>query len=61
MLKPSTTFRSANPTFDEGQLFAHYLDQAAEGFFGFMLGRRAVDIVATVFQSQDIAVSKLWK
>ena len=49
MLKPSTTFRSANPTFDDGQLFAHYLDQAAEGFFRFMLGRRAVDIIATAF------------
>jgi len=46
---PSATFRSASPTFEEGQLFAHYLDQAAEGFFRFMLGPRAVDIIATVF------------
>jgi len=49
MLMPSTTFRSASPTFDEGQLFAQYLDQAAEGFFRFMLGPSAVDIIATVF------------
>ena len=49
MLMPTTTFRSASPTFKEGQLFAHYLDQAAEGFFRFMLGPRAVDIIATVF------------
>ena len=35
MLMPSTKFRSANPTFNEGQVFAHYLDQAAEGFFRF--------------------------
>jgi len=49
MRMPSTTFRPASPSFDEGQLFARYLDQAAEGFFGFMLGPRAVDIIATVF------------
>ena len=49
MLKPSTTFRPANPTFDEGKVFAHYLDQAAEGFFRFMLGRRADDIIASAF------------
>ena len=53
MHMPSTTLRSANPTFDEGQLFANYLDQAAEGFFRFMLGRRAVDIIATVFTQPD--------
>jgi len=50
---PSTIFRPANPTLGEGQLFAHYLDQAAEGFFRFMLGRRAVDIIATAFIQPD--------
>jgi ribosomal protein S18 acetylase RimI-like enzyme len=49
MSKPSIIFRAANPTFDEGQIFAHYLDKAAEGFFRFMLGRRSVDIIATAF------------
>ncbi len=49
MPKPSIKFRTANPTFDEGQVFARYLDQAAEGFFRFMLGRRSVDIIATAF------------
>jgi ribosomal protein S18 acetylase RimI-like enzyme len=49
MRLPATTFRPAAPSFDEGQLFAHYLDQAAEGFFRFMLGPRAVDIIAAVF------------
>jgi len=53
MIMPSTTFRPANSTFDEGQLFAHYLDQAAEGFFRFMLGPRAVDIIATAFTQPD--------
>jgi ribosomal protein S18 acetylase RimI-like enzyme len=49
----STVLRAANPTFDEGRVFARYLDTAAEGFFRFMLGRRAVDIVATAFIQPD--------
>jgi len=49
MPKSPIKFRTANPTFDEGQVFARYLDQAAEGFFRFMLGRRSVDIIATAF------------
>jgi len=43
MHQHSTVFRAANPTFDEGRVFARYLDTAAEGFFRFMLGRRAPD------------------
>jgi len=49
MPKPSIKFRTANPIFDEGRVYARYLDQAAEGFFRFMLGRRSVDIIATAF------------
>ena len=49
MPKPSIKFRAANPIFDEGRVYARYLDQAAEGFFRFMLGRRSVDIIATGF------------
>ncbi|MCP4200942.1 MAG: hypothetical protein GY769_03310, partial [bacterium] len=41
--------RAANPTLDEGRAFARYLDSAAEGFFRFWLGRRAVDIIAAAF------------
>ena len=48
-----TKLRSARPTLDEGRAFAHYLDQAAEGFIGFMLGRRAEDIVARAFIQAD--------
>jgi ribosomal protein S18 acetylase RimI-like enzyme len=44
-----TELRTANPTLDEGREFAYYLDQAAEGFFRFMLGRHAMDIIATAF------------
>ena len=45
----SIVLRAANPTFDEGLAFARYVDQASEGFFGFMLGRRASEIIATAF------------
>jgi len=53
MPKSPIKFRTANPTFDEGQVFARYLDQAAEGFFRFMLGRRSMDIIATAFTRPD--------
>ena len=49
MPKPSIKFRTANPIFEEGRVYARYLDQAAEGFFRFMLGRRFVDKIATAF------------
>lgn len=47
------TLRDANPTFDEGAAFARYLDEAAEGFFRFMLGRRSTDIIAKAFAKPD--------
>ena len=37
----SIALRAANPTFEEGQVCARYLDQAAEGFFHLWLGPRA--------------------
>mgnify|MGYP006428236703 CR=1 FL=1 len=43
------TLRNANPTFDEGLAFARYLDEAAEGFFRFMIGRRSTEIIAKAF------------
>jgi ribosomal protein S18 acetylase RimI-like enzyme len=45
--------RPASPTFAEGLIFARYLDQAAEGFFRFMLGRRVADIIATAYAQPD--------
>ena len=45
----SIILRAAKPTFDEGLVFARYLDQAAEGFFRIILGRRVADIVATAY------------
>jgi ribosomal protein S18 acetylase RimI-like enzyme len=44
-----THLRSAKPTFEEGIIFARYLDEAAEGFFRFMLGKQAAQIIATAY------------
>jgi ribosomal protein S18 acetylase RimI-like enzyme len=44
-----TALRAANPALDEGLAYARYLDQAAEGFFRFMLGRRVAEIVAAAY------------
>lgn len=49
----ATTLRPANPTLAEGQVFARYLDEAAEGFFRLMLGRRSADILAEAFTLPD--------
>ena len=53
MDRQQTTLRDANPTFDEGLAFGRYLDEAAEGFFRFMLGRRSSDIIAKAFIRPD--------
>lgn len=53
MDEDSITLRAAKPTLDEGLAFARYLDEAAEGFFRFMLGRHAQDIVAMAFLQPD--------
>ena len=53
MDRQSVVLRAAKPTFDEGLAFARYLDEAAEGFFRFMLGRRAGHIIATAFAQPD--------
>ena len=49
MDKPSIILRSAKPTFEEGLAYARYLDIAAEGFFHFMLGRRATEIIGKAY------------
>jgi ribosomal protein S18 acetylase RimI-like enzyme len=49
----SIDLRPANPTLDDGLAFARYLDQAAEGFFRLMLGRRSGHIIATAFTKPD--------
>jgi ribosomal protein S18 acetylase RimI-like enzyme len=49
MDRHSIVLRAANPTLDEGLVFARYLDEAAEGFFRFMLGGCAEQIIAEAF------------
>ncbi len=41
--------RAGKPTLDDGLVFARYLDEAAEGFFRIMLGRRVADILAEAY------------
>jgi ribosomal protein S18 acetylase RimI-like enzyme len=41
--------RAARPTFEEGLVFARYMDEAAEGFIRLMLGSRSEKIVAGAF------------
>ena len=49
MNQHSIILRAATPAFAEGLMYARYLDEAAEGFFRFMLGRRVADIIATAY------------
>jgi ribosomal protein S18 acetylase RimI-like enzyme len=53
MNQKSIVLRAARPTLDEGLAFARYLDEAAEGFFRFMLGCHAARIIATAFIEPD--------
>ncbi len=53
MDRHAIVLRAANSTFDEGLAFARYADEVAEGFFRFMLGRRAAHIIATAFAQPD--------
>jgi len=49
MPDPAFELRPAKPTAEEGRAFARYLDTAAEGFFGFMLGRDSAAIIARAY------------
>jgi len=48
MDRPSVTLRDANPLYEEGVVFARYLDEIAP-FYRVMLGRRVVHTIATAF------------
>ncbi len=45
------TLRPAEPTIEDGLAFAEYLDQAADGIFALLLGRRTPSIIAEAFVS----------
>lgn len=49
--------RPASPESGEGLLFARYIDQAAEGFFSFMLGPNSENITASAFMEPGHALS----
>jgi hypothetical protein len=53
----ATLLRPARPELGEGLLFARYIDEAAEGFFGFMLGPKSKDITASAFMEPGHALS----
>ncbi len=53
----SVILRPATPNFNEGLKFAYYLDQAAEGFFRFMLGCESESIIATAFMDSSHTLS----
>lgn len=49
MAGKEVVLRAGNPTFAEGLACGRYLDQAAEGFFRFMLGPEAEHIIAKAY------------
>ncbi len=49
MDRDSLVLRAAKPILEEGLTFARYLDEAAEGFFHFMIGPRVEHVIATAF------------
>ncbi len=53
MDRHSIVLRAAKPTFDEGLACGRYLDEAAEGFHSFILGRRAAHIIANAYIQPD--------
>ena len=53
MDKPSIILRAAEPTFTEGLACGRYLDEAAEGFFRFMLGRQYAQIIAKAYSQTN--------
>ncbi len=57
MADQQTRLRPATPEREDGLEFARYLDQAAEGFFGFMLGREAASIIADAFTEPGHSLS----
>lgn len=49
LVERRVSLRAARPSFEEGLVFAEYLNTAAEGFFRFWLGREFTRTVADAF------------
>ncbi len=45
----SITIRQARPDLEEGLVFAKFFDEASEGFFSSMLGKKTFEIIANAF------------
>lgn len=46
---PKVTLRRANPSIEDGFVYAKFLNQAADGFFEFMLGKKFAETIADTF------------
>jgi ribosomal protein S18 acetylase RimI-like enzyme len=57
MDQPLIVIRAANPTYDEGLSCGRYLNEAAEGFFRFMLGRQFEQIIAKAYTQPNHSYS----
>ncbi len=53
MHRDALVLRAAKPTLDDGLLFAHYLDTAAERLFRLILGARSENIIAKAFSEPN--------
>lgn len=53
MSRHSVPIRAANQSYEEGLLYAHYLDEAFEGLFRTVVGRQYAAIVATAYTQPD--------
>jgi ribosomal protein S18 acetylase RimI-like enzyme len=49
MCRSTVTLRAAKPIYKEGMVCARYLDEVAEGFFRFLLGRRFEAILGRAY------------
>ena len=58
MIRLKYKARPATPDPDEGLLFARYVDEAAEGFFGLMLSPNSGGITAAAFMEPGRANCK---
>ena len=57
MRQDSIQLRPAQPDYDEGIVFARYMDQAADGLFRFMLGQHVEPIIASAFHEPEHSLS----
>ena len=57
MSQDSIRLRPAQPDYDEGIVFARYMDHAADGLFRFMLGQHVEPVIASAFLEPEHSLS----